>query len=125
MMKKELLLTFAGKNSRISIWLMRQAGRYLPEYRKLREQTKNFMDFCLNPELAAEATLQPVKRFEFDGAILFSDILVIPYAFGQEVVFLENIGPKLSSLKNIENPLFFSKQQFQEKLNPIFETLQD
>lgn len=123
MMKKELLLTFAGKNTRLSIWLMRQAGRYLPEYRKLRSEAKNFMDFCLTPELAAEATLQPIKRFGFDGAILFSDILVIPYAFGQGITFLENIGPKLSPLKMKEEGLFFSKQQFQEKLNPIFETI--
>ncbi len=123
MMKKELLLTFTNENTRPSIWLMRQAGRYLPEYRKLRGQAKNFMDFCLNPSLAAEATLQPIRRFGFDGAILFSDILVIPYAFGQEVTFVEGIGPKLSSLENIEKPLSFLKERFKEKLSPIFDTV--
>ncbi len=102
MIKKEFLLTFKNVNSRTSLWLMRQAGRYLPEYRKLRTKAKSFMDFCFNPELAAEATLQPIKRFGFDAAIIFSDILVIPYAFGQSVDFIEGVGPKLSSLSLVD-----------------------
>ena len=71
------------------IWLMRQAGRYLPEYRALRAQSPSFLDFCFTPDLAVEATLQPIRRFGFDGAILFSDILVIPHALGQAVRFAE------------------------------------
>lgn len=77
------------------VWLMRQAGRYLPEYKKIRSNTSSFMDFCCNPELAAIATLQPIKRFDLDAAILFSDILVIPNAMGCKVNFKESFGPIL------------------------------
>ncbi len=77
------------------IWIMRQAGRCLPEYRELRKKSKNFMDFCLNQEMVLEATLQPIKRFDFDAAIIFSDILVIPHFLGQKVSFKEGIGPVL------------------------------
>lgn len=77
------------------IWLMRQAGRYLPEYRQTRARAKGFLDLCYNPELATEVTLQPIRRFGFDAAILFSDILVIPDAIGQEVRFEEGVGPLL------------------------------
>src|SRR6266851_4972477 len=71
------------------IWLMRQAGRYLPEYREIRAKANGFLDFCFNPDLAVEATLQPIRRFGLDGAILFSDILVVPHALGQKVSFGE------------------------------------
>jgi uroporphyrinogen decarboxylase len=80
------------------IWLMRQAGRYLPEYRALRQKAGSFLDLCFNPELAAEVTLQPVARFDFDAAILFSDILVIPQALGRSVDFVENEGPRLEPI---------------------------
>lgn len=80
------------------MWLMRQAGRYLPEYRAIREKAKSFLDFCYQPELATEATLQPIRRFGFDAAIIFSDILVIPDALGQPVKFVEGEGPRLEPL---------------------------
>ena len=77
---------------------MRQAGRYLPEYRAVREKAGGFLDLCFNPELAAEVTLQPVRRFGFDAAILFSDILVVPLALGRKVWFVEGEGPRLEPL---------------------------
>src|ERR1700709_2796676 len=77
------------------VWFMRQAGRYLPEYRELRASTPGFVQFCLNPEKAAEATLQPIRRFGFDAAILFSDILMIPLALGQDLSFAVGEGPIL------------------------------
>lgn len=80
------------------IWLMRQAGRYLPEYRKVRETAGSFLDLCFSPELAAEVTLQPISRFGFDAAIIFSDILVIPQALGRDVRFVENEGPRLDPI---------------------------
>src|SRR5215472_10837354 len=78
------------------IWLMRQAGRYLPEYREVRAKAGSFLDLCFNPVLAAEVTLQPVRRFGFDAAILFSDILVVPHALGQKLTFEAGEGPRLS-----------------------------
>lgn len=77
------------------LWIMRQAGRYLPEYKDLRKKSKNFMDFCLDQEMVLEATLQPIKRFDFDAAIIFSDILIIPHFLGQKVSFEEGVGPIL------------------------------
>lgn len=84
------------------VWFMRQAGRYLPEYRALRATTSSFVEFCLNPEKAAEATLQPIRRFGFDAAILFSDILMIPLALGQDVAFAAGEGPVLGELPALE-----------------------
>ena len=77
------------------IWVMRQAGRYLPEYRELRAKAGGFLDLCFTPEWAAEVTLQPIRRFSFDAAIIFSDILVIPYALGRDVRFEAGEGPRL------------------------------
>ncbi len=80
------------------LWLMRQAGRYLPEYREVRARAGSFLDLCFSPELASEVTLQPMRRFDFDAAIIFSDILVIPYALGQKLSFTEGEGPRLKKI---------------------------
>ena len=87
------------------IWLMRQAGRYLPEFREIRKKNTDFIKLCLNSDLASEITLQPIKRFGFDGAVIFSDILMLPYGLGQKVEFEKNFGPKLGEidLDNIKN----------------------
>src|ERR1051326_5501082 len=101
------------------VWLMRQAGRYLPEYRALRERTPSFLDMCFTPALAAEATLQPVRRFQFDAAILFSDILVVPSALGQPVTFEAGGGPRLDTqaLPQLRDHIDHAK------LEPIYETI--
>ncbi|MGH8738931.1 MAG: uroporphyrinogen decarboxylase family protein, partial [Burkholderiales bacterium] len=90
----------AGAQQKVPpVWMMRQAGRYLPEYRELRKRAGTFLDLCLTPKLAAEATLQPIDRLGFDAAILFSDILVIPHALGQHVSYVEGEGPRLDPVK--------------------------
>ena len=80
------------------IWIMRQAGRYLPEFREIRKENPNFINLCLNDDLSSEITLQPLKRFDLDAAIIFSDILMLPYGLGQKVEFEKNFGPKLGEL---------------------------
>lgn len=103
------------------IWLMRQAGRYLPEYLATRAKAGSFLDLCYTPELAAEVTLQPIRRFGFDASILFSDILVVPHALGQDLTFAENHGPVLGPLpKNI----VFDIANFHKKLGPVYETIE-
>jgi uroporphyrinogen decarboxylase len=99
--KPRLLRVFAGEALRPPpIWLMRQAGRYLPEYRRVRAQARDFLELCYTPELAAEVTLQPIRRFALDAAILFADILVVPDALGQTVRFLEGEGPRLDPIRS-------------------------
>ncbi|MBV9419707.1 MAG: uroporphyrinogen decarboxylase [Alphaproteobacteria bacterium] len=103
------------------IWLMRQAGRYLPEYRALRAKAKGFVDMALNPEMAAEITLQPVRRFGMDGAILFADILLIPHALGQSLTFVEGEGPRLEPMRNAAGLARLSYKA--DILSPVMETV--
>jgi uroporphyrinogen decarboxylase len=102
------------------IWMMRQAGRYLPEYRQTREKAGSFLGLCNSPELAAEVTLQPINRFGFDAAVIFSDILVVPMALGHEVRFEE--GPKLEPLTSA-NELGCDKELWANKFSPVYEAL--
>jgi uroporphyrinogen decarboxylase len=105
------------------IWLMRQAGRYLPEYRGTRAAAGSFLDLCYNPVLATEVTLQPIRRFGFDAAILFSDILVVADALGQKVGFEEGRGPVLEALKDGKDVAHLGLGTFHERLAPVYETL--
>lgn len=105
------------------IWLMRQAGRYLPEYREVRAQAGSFLALCYNPELAAEVTLQPIRRFGFDAAILFSDILVVPQALGQKLWFVEGEGPRLEAVADAARLVEIDSEAGAAKLDPIIETV--
>ncbi|MCF8495039.1 MAG: uroporphyrinogen decarboxylase [Alphaproteobacteria bacterium] len=118
--EKPILQTLRGrKTESIPFWLMRQAGRYLPEYRAVRASKNGFLDMAFDPSSAAEITMQPVRRFRMDGAIIFSDILVIPWALGQNLEFLEGEGPRLGEL----NPGKLEMRDLEEKLSPVFEAL--
>ena len=105
------------------IWLMRQAGRYLPEYREIRSKAPSFLDFCYSPALATEATLQPIRRFGFDAAILFSDILVIPDALGQSVSFESGEGPRLKPIETSADLAALREAPEWSRLAPVFETI--
>ena len=101
------------------IWIMRQAGRYLPEFRKIRSENPNFIRLCLNEVLSAEITLQPLRRFDLDAAIIFSDILMLPYGLNQKVEFKKGIGPILGDL-DLDNVLILNEIDFVEKLRPVY-----
>ena len=117
-----LLRTLRGENAdQRPVWLMRQAGRYLPEYRALRAQKGGFLGLVYDPEAAAEITLQPIRRYGFDGAILFSDILIVPYAMGQDLEFLVGEGPHLSP--RLVDAALTSLHAVPERLTPIYETV--
>lgn len=124
--EKPLLAVLRGETRRVPpLWLMRQAGRFLPEYRELRARSGSFLEFCYAPAAAAEATLQPIRRFGFDAAILFSDILVVPDALGQKVEFESGHGPKLAPLEGEESPLSRLSEAINlQKLAPVFETIE-
>src|SRR5438128_2543025 len=104
-------------------WLMRQAGRYLPEYRELRASVKSFLDLCFTPRLATEVTLQPIRRFGFDAAILFSDILVVPHALGQTVTFETGEGPMLEPLADRTAFERIAGELDHKLLEPVYQTV--
>ena len=120
-MTKLLIDCLHGKKEKaIPFWYMRQAGRYLPEYRQVRASFPNFLEFCYQPEAACEVTLQPITRFDMSAAIIFSDILVIPDGLGMKVWFEEKIGPKLIPIENIET---LSLARMQEHLQPVYQAI--
>ena len=102
------------------IWFMRQAGRYLPEFRKIRKENTDFIKLCLNSDLVNEITLQPLNRFDLDAAIIFSDILMIPYGLGQKVKFEKGLGPILGAI-NIDKIINTDSKDFVQKLLPVYE----
>ena len=104
------------------IWIMRQAGRYLPEFREIRKQNPNFINLCLNDDLSSQITLQPLKRFDLDAAIIFSDILMLPYGLGQEVEFEKNFGPKLGKL-NLTEIAKIDEIDFVEKIHRVYKAI--
>tara|TARA_B100000965_G_C19555314_1_gene741924 strand:- start:629 stop:1633 length:1005 start_codon:yes stop_codon:yes gene_type:complete len=112
-----------NKNTKTKpIWLMRQAGRYLPEFREIRAKNPDFIKLCLNSTLSSEITLQPLRRFDFDAGIIFSDILMLPYGLGQDVKFKKNFGPELGEIK-IESFFNINEKNFIKKLNPVYNLL--
>ena len=121
---KKILSTLSGiKSPTPPCWFMRQAGRYLPEYRKVRSSAGSFLDLCYTPELAAEVTLQPVRRFDVDAAILFSDILVIPDSLGLNVTFIEGTGPVLATIENENDLGKLSLERVRDHLEPVYEAV--
>jgi uroporphyrinogen decarboxylase len=120
-----LLNVLAGQaTSPPPIWLMRQAGRYLPEYRQVRAKAPSFLDLCRAPEFAAEITLQPLRRFDLDAAIVFSDILIVPYALGQTVEFVEGEGPKLVPVRDTKAIAALDRTAVANALAPVYETIE-
>ena len=117
---KEILI---NKKICKSVWFMRQAGRYLPEFREIRSQNQDFINLCLNSELSSKITLQPIERFNLDSAIIFSDILMVPHALNQKVEFLKNHGPKLENF-NLGNFLKNDDLKFTKKLKPVYKAIE-
>src|SRR5579864_6346148 len=123
-MTKPILDVLSGQRQPTPpIWMMRQAGRYLPEYRELRARAGGFLDLCFTPEYATEVTLQPIRRFNFDAAIIFSDILVIPHALGRSVRFEAGEGPRLDPLDTPDKIAGLSSHADFARLEPVFEAL--
>ena len=116
----EVIVNKKTKNN--PIWIMRQAGRYLPEFREIRKNNTDFIKLCLNKNLSSEITLQPLKRFDLDAAIIFSDILILPYGLNQKVEFIKNFGPKLGNL-NLNDISKISEVNFVQKINPVYEAI--
>ncbi len=106
------------------VWLMRQAGRYLPEFREIRIKNPDFIKLCLNKNLSSEITLQPIKRFDFDAAIIFSDILMLPYGLGQKVEFKKNFGPILGEL-DLAKLEEVNEEFFTNKLTPVYDAIRN
>ena len=117
---KEVIINKQTANN--PIWIMRQAGRYLPEFREIRKQNPNFIKLCLNENLSSEITLQPLKRFDLDAAIIFSDILMVPYGLNQNVEFKKNFGPLLGDL-NLDITSKVNEIDFIEKINPVYKAI--
>ncbi|CAK0760669.1 Uroporphyrinogen decarboxylase [Azospirillaceae bacterium] len=121
---KPFLATLAGASlTRPPFWLMRQAGRYLPEFRSVRAQAGGFLNLCFNPDLAVEVTLQPLRRYGMDAAILFSDILVIPYALGQKLEFLEGEGPRLEPIRSFNDIVKLTPEAIHDRLAVVYEII--
>ena len=117
---KEIII---NKKTNINpIWIMRQAGRYLPEFREIRKQNTDFIKLCLNEKLSSEITLQPLRRFDFDAAIIFSDILMVPYGLNQKVEFKKNFGPILGEL-DLNQTLNLNEDDFIQKINPVYKAI--
>ena len=112
-----------NKNTKLNpIWIMRQAGRYLPEFREIRKQNPDFIKLCLNENLSSEITLQPLKRFDLDAAIIFSDILMLPYGLNQKIQFKKNFGPMLDKI-NIDEMAKLNEIDFVEKIYPVYKAI--
>ncbi|HEV2865133.1 MAG TPA: uroporphyrinogen decarboxylase family protein, partial [Allosphingosinicella sp.] len=122
LLKPLLSVLSGGKSEKIPIWLMRQAGRYLPEYRRLRGEKGGFLELVYDSDAAAEITLQPIRRFGFDGAILFSDILIVPHALGQALRFEAGEGPRLTPA--LVGASLASLERAPERLEPIYRTVE-
>ena len=110
------------KYDKYPIWFMRQAGRYLPEFRKIRKNNPNFINLCLNEKLITKISLQPLKRYDLDAIIIFSDILIIPFGLGQNLLFKKNIGPKLDNLV-LDRIINTNKADFVNKIYPIYKAI--
>ena len=110
------------KTNYVPIWFMRQAGRYLPEFRKIREKNTDFIKLCLNKTLTTKISLQPLKRYDLDAVIIFSDILMILYGLGQNVKFKKNFGPILDKI-NIDDVININNKDFINKLLPIYKAI--